>query len=308
MARLAADIAERAVHRLERDPGDGDPAAVTGQRPGQQALALVLGCPGHREPAMPGPGQLGGGEHRCRAGIGAVPDDPAGLVDDLDHVLAGRRAGGGSGRRAVLCGAYRPAWPSWVAELRIDRVQQRRRQRGRRTASCRGRTRSRRPPRTPRPAGAGSTWLRRLCLAEPVTHPPDRLDVMPAERHVDLAAQVVHVLIDDVGRAVVGEVPDGLDDLRTGSARCPGGAGRTRAGRTPWATAAARCSPRQARLLAGSSFRSPTASTAGRRRSSRRAERPQPGGELEQAERLDQVVVGARRPGRGPGRRPRPAR
>src|SRR6185437_4827832 len=52
--------------------------------------------------------------------------------------------------------------------------------------------------------------------AQPVPHAPDGLDVMPAERGVDLAPQVVHVLVDDVGVAVVGEVPYGLDDRRPG--------------------------------------------------------------------------------------------
>src|SRR5207344_2186642 len=54
---------------------------------------------------------------------------------------------------------------------------------------------------------------------QPVAHAPDRLDVLPT----DLAPQVLHVLVDDVGAAVVGEIPDGLDDLRPGQhlARMP---------------------------------------------------------------------------------------
>ena len=53
-------------------------------------------------------------------------------------------------------------------------------------------------------------------VAQPVAHAPDRLDIVPPERRVDLAPQVVHVLVDDVGPAVVGEIPDRLDDLRAG--------------------------------------------------------------------------------------------
>src|SRR5579859_5436580 len=53
-------------------------------------------------------------------------------------------------------------------------------------------------------------------VAQPVAHAPDRFDVVPPERDVDLAPQVLHVLVDDVGPAVVGEIPDGLDDLRAG--------------------------------------------------------------------------------------------
>jgi hypothetical protein len=39
---------------------------------------------------------------------------------------------------------------------------------------------------------------------------------VPAERDVDLPSQVVYVLVDHIGAAVVGEVPHGLDDLRPG--------------------------------------------------------------------------------------------
>src|ERR1035441_10537259 len=53
-------------------------------------------------------------------------------------------------------------------------------------------------------------------VTEPVADAPDRLDVVPAERRVDLAPQVVHVLVDDVRAAVIGEVPHRLDDLRAG--------------------------------------------------------------------------------------------
>src|SRR5450756_692795 len=51
-------------------------------------------------------------------------------------------------------------------------------------------------------------------VTEPVADAPDRLDVVLAERRVDLAPQVVHVLVDDVRAAVVGEVPYCLDNLR----------------------------------------------------------------------------------------------
>jgi hypothetical protein len=46
---------------------------------------------------------------------------------------------------------------------------------------------------------------------------------VPPERDVDLAPQVVHVLVDDVRPAVVGEIPDRLDDLGPGQhpARVP---------------------------------------------------------------------------------------
>src|SRR5438552_14661437 len=60
-------------------------------------------------------------------------------------------------------------------------------------------------------------------LAQPVAHAPDRFDIVPPKRDVDLAPQVLHILVDDVGAAVVGEVPHGLDDLGAGQhpARMP---------------------------------------------------------------------------------------
>src|SRR6185437_11125029 len=49
-----------------------------------------------------------------------------------------------------------------------------------------------------------------------VAHAADGLDVVPPERGVDLPPQVVHVLVDNVRTAVIGEVPHRLDDLRPG--------------------------------------------------------------------------------------------
>src|SRR6516164_557100 len=55
-----------------------------------------------------------------------------------------------------------------------------------------------------------------VSAAQPVAHAPGRLDVVPPERHVDLPPQVLHILVDDVGPAVIGEIPQLLDDLRPG--------------------------------------------------------------------------------------------
>jgi hypothetical protein len=44
----------------------------------------------------------------------------------------------------------------------------------------------------------------------------DGLQVLPAERAVDLAARVADVLVDHVGGRIVGEVPDVLQDPGAG--------------------------------------------------------------------------------------------
>src|SRR5947199_132043 len=49
--------------------------------------------------------------------------------------------------------------------------------------------------------------------SEAVADAPHRLDGPTAEGDVDLASQVAHVDLDDVGVAVVGRIPDVLDDL-----------------------------------------------------------------------------------------------
>src|SRR5947207_14242071 len=53
-------------------------------------------------------------------------------------------------------------------------------------------------------------------VAKPVAASADRLDRVAPERTIDLLAQVAHVDVDDVRNAVVAEVPDMLDDPRSG--------------------------------------------------------------------------------------------
>ena len=48
--------------------------------------------------------------------------------------------------------------------------------------------------------------------AQPVSHSADGLDRPPPERAVDLLPEIAHVHVDDVRRAVVGEVPRVLED------------------------------------------------------------------------------------------------
>src|ERR1035437_5122638 len=58
-----------------------------------------------------------------------------------------------------------------------------------------------------------------LPVAEPIADAADGLEVVAAERCVDLRAKIANVLVDDVGRALIGEVPHGIDDLRSGQHR-----------------------------------------------------------------------------------------
>src|SRR6266700_1358722 len=50
-------------------------------------------------------------------------------------------------------------------------------------------------------------------LPEPVAHAADRLDRLPAERAVDLLAQVADVDVDDVRAAFVRHVPRAFEEL-----------------------------------------------------------------------------------------------
>ncbi len=108
-----------------------------------------------------------------------------------------------------------------------------------------------------------------------------------------LAPQVVHVLVDDVGAAVVGEVPDGLDDLRPGQhpARMAEEEleqgellrRQVKLGPGPPGALGRRVQPE---VTLGQDHRAGPVVPPG--------QRAQPRGQLEQAERLDQVVVRAR--------------
>ena len=108
----------------------------------------------------------------------------------------------------------------------------------------------------------------------------------------DLVPQVLHVLVDDVGAAVVGEIPDGLDDLRPGQhlARMPEEEleqgellrRQLQLGPVPPGALGGRV---QAEVTLGQDHR-PGPVVPPRQRA-------QPCGQLEQAERLDQVVVRA---------------
>src|SRR5688500_6418660 len=51
---------------------------------------------------------------------------------------------------------------------------------------------------------------------EAVAHQAHSLQAGPVERQVDALAQLTHVDLDDVGVALVGEVPDVLEDRRLG--------------------------------------------------------------------------------------------
>src|SRR5581483_7641474 len=128
--------------------------------------------------------------------------------------------------------------------------------------------------------------------SEAVAHAPHRLDRPPVVGDVDLAAEVTHVDLDDVGVAVVGRIPDVFEDLglrrdlahlahqELEEGELPGGEvelvvappGQVR-GRVELEVAgrqhrrAGRCPPAQ--------------------------QRPQPGGEHDEGERFGEEVVGA---------------
>src|SRR5262245_50940583 len=57
-------------------------------------------------------------------------------------------------------------------------------------------------------------WGSAAVGAQPVAGAAHGLDRVAVEGPVDLVADVPHVDVDDVGRAVVGEVPDVVDDRR----------------------------------------------------------------------------------------------
>src|ERR1039458_2129988 len=115
-----------------------------------------------------------------------------------------------------LPGRYRAAWASWAVSWESMAPS---------WAADRAVLNSPPPTANKSAAAAANARARRSRMGmlralpgvtEPVADAPDRLDVVPAERRVDLAPQVVHVLVDDVRAAVVGEVPHRLDDLRAG--------------------------------------------------------------------------------------------
>src|SRR5207248_323260 len=94
-----------------------------------------------------------------------------------------------------------------VVRARTEASSQRRSGRSRR----RGRIRARRPSR-----GRLRERLVKPLTAigsEAVSHAPHRLDGPPVVGDVDLAAEVPHVDLDDAGVAVVGGIPDVLEDL-----------------------------------------------------------------------------------------------
>src|ERR1039457_6357604 len=122
-----------------------------------------------------------------------------------------------AGRGPVpLPGRYRAAWASWAVSWESMAPS---------WAADRAVLNSHPPTANKSAAAAANARARRSRMGmlralpgvtEPVADAPDRLDVVPAERRVDLAPQVVHVLVDDVRATVVGEVPHRLDDLRAG--------------------------------------------------------------------------------------------
>src|SRR2546423_12140044 len=65
------------------------------------------------------------------------------------------------------------------------------------------------PVRTAGSAGSGR-------LPQAVTGPPDGLDAVDAEGPVDALPQRPHVHVDEVGGALVGEVPDVLEQVGPG--------------------------------------------------------------------------------------------
>ena len=58
--------------------------------------------------------------------------------------------------------------------------------------------------------------LRRFGLAHAVAHAAHGMDQLDRERIVDLAAQIAHVDIDDVGDALEALIPDVLEDHGAG--------------------------------------------------------------------------------------------
>src|SRR5271166_3537169 len=161
---------------------------MTGERASQVAHRVTVELPGQADLPSSGLAYLRWREQRSGTGIRAAATDATGRVDGLDQVLEltdgrvsarGRRVRLTATRRKVLAG-------------RVELDEQRR------------------VGRAPQLDRHG---LALLGMAEPVAHAADRLDVMPAERYVDLAAQVGDVLVDHVGGAVVGEVPGGFQDL-----------------------------------------------------------------------------------------------
>src|SRR6266480_7532090 len=69
----------------------------------------------------------------------------------------------------------------------------------------------------PPSAGPGSAaGSHAAVLAEPIAHPPDRLQRLHPERPIDLLAQVADVDLHDVRAVLVAEIPRGVDQLALG--------------------------------------------------------------------------------------------
>ncbi len=104
---------------------------------------------------------------------------------------------------------------------------------------------------------------------QPVALPAGGLDGLPPERQVDLAPQVADVDLDDVGLPVEGRVPHGVEDLGLVTTS-PGWCMRYSSRPNSRGVRLSIVSPRCTRRRAGSSERSPAASTTGRSGAPRR--------------------------------------
>src|SRR5271169_6637379 len=106
---------------------------------------------------------------------------------------------------------YCPAWPSWTASWESIAPS---------WADERPLMNSQAPRAKIAAAATANATARRSRIgmplpgSEPVTHAPDRLEIVPPERRVDLPPQVVDVLVDEVRPAVISEIPHRVDDLR----------------------------------------------------------------------------------------------
>ena len=117
-------------------------------------------------------------------------------------------------------------------------------------------------------------------------------NVTPAERRVDLAPQVVHVLVDDVGAAIVGEIPDRLDDLR--AAEHVAGVPEEQLQQGELLGRELELGSVTARPLGGRiQLEVALGEDDGPGPVVAAAQRPQPRGQFQQAERLDEIVVRA---------------
>ena len=128
--QLPDHLALGGLEPVQGETGDGNPPCVAGQGPGGDPRVFLVDCSRDGDPAGPRLGQLARGKQRRRPRVGARAADTISGINDLDHVLAGRRAGRRRGRaRSPVRGQVTSCLAELNRELGVDRPKLRGRQR-----------------------------------------------------------------------------------------------------------------------------------------------------------------------------------